>query len=518
MSTLIDKAKVHWEARDGFAMPLVLLALVVMSTIAVAALTTASDEQKSARAVREAGLAFYDAEAGLWESWANWPEESVVTAIAQGDSLDLGWQTLDNGADYRGKIHRWGPSTFGLRVESRGARPLGGQQWLSLLVNYESSNSIGVCCDGPALVDGNTVIDDVDSFVIGQDEHPTDWEDAGVCPNGLEDAPGLIMKDTDELTLSGGATLDGVPELFQDTTISEETFSEFGPNKTLEDLKNEATFTIGQWGLSEQVFMPAPSYGGGSMFNSLLAKLQTHIAANPGAIAAKLAEASNKVQTAEDEVGSDPSAAVSDLGGAKGEVDAAGSEGLDNGVKNELKMDIDIIIADINGGGDGTGTGACDTSDPLNWGSDDPNDPCFDFFRIILAQGDVALQGPSYGQGLIILDWNESTNIGTEIDFEDNARFNGLILGKGCIEVQGGSKVTGAIFADGNYFNEGLCGGDAVLDVNDQPESINQSGGGGVQWSSCVIDRLLTSLALEGYSDGEGFTLVANRAFAQLPR
>ena len=104
MSTLIDKAKVHWEARDGFAMPLVLLALVVMSTIAVAALTTASDEQKSARAVREAGLAFYDAEAGLWESWANWPEESVVTAIAQGDSLDLGWQTLDNGADYRGKI------------------------------------------------------------------------------------------------------------------------------------------------------------------------------------------------------------------------------------------------------------------------------------------------------------------------------------------------------------------------------------------------------------------------------
>ena len=42
MSRLIDKVKAHWEAQDGFAMPVVILAMVVMSTIAVAALTTAS--------------------------------------------------------------------------------------------------------------------------------------------------------------------------------------------------------------------------------------------------------------------------------------------------------------------------------------------------------------------------------------------------------------------------------------------------------------------------------------------
>ena len=131
MSKLIDNVKVRWEAQDGFAVPVVLLALVVMTTIAVAALTTASDEQKSAQAVREAGQAFYDAEAGLWESWANWPADSIVTAIEQGDSLDLGWKTLDNSAEYRGKIFRWGPTMFGLRVESRGAGPFGGQQWLS---------------------------------------------------------------------------------------------------------------------------------------------------------------------------------------------------------------------------------------------------------------------------------------------------------------------------------------------------------------------------------------------------
>ena len=421
MSKLIDKVRVHWEGRDGFALPIVLLALVVMTTLSVAALTTASDEQKSARSVREAGRAFYVAEAGLWESWANWPADTVVAAISQGDSLDLGWKSLDNGAEYRGKIYRWGPSTFQLRVESRGAGPLGGQQWLSLLV-HDETKKIGVCCDGPALVDGDTVIDDVDSEIIGQDAHPPGWEAAGVCSNGLEDSPGLIMKDTGELTVSGGGILDGVPDLVEDTTISEETFSEFGPDKTWEDLKDEAGLQIGAWGQSETVYQPEPSYNGSD----------------------------------------------------------------------------------------------CDTTDPNNWGSDDPTDPCFNFFRIILAQGDVAMWGPGYGQGMIILDWNESTNIGTEFDFEDGARFNGLILGKGCIEVQGGSVVTGAIFADGNYFNEDLCGGDAVLDVNDQPESINQSGGGHVLWSSCVIDRLLSSLDLDDYSSG-GYTLVATRAFAQLP-
>ena len=55
MNTLIDRVRAHWETRDGVAMPVVLLALVVMTSIAVAALTTATDEQKSARAVREAG-------------------------------------------------------------------------------------------------------------------------------------------------------------------------------------------------------------------------------------------------------------------------------------------------------------------------------------------------------------------------------------------------------------------------------------------------------------------------------
>ena len=409
MSTLIDKVNVHWEARDGFALPVVLLALVVMTTIAVAALVTASDEQKSARAVREAGLAFYDAEAGLWESWANWPADSVVSAIDQGDSLDLGWKSLDNGADYRGKIFRWGPSTFGLRVESRGAGPLGGQQWLSLLVNYESAYKIGRCCDGAALVDGDVDLRGSTDNIDGHDAHPPGWEAAGVCTNGLEDGPGLVMKDQTQLQNDG--TIDGVPPQIEDTTISEETFTEFGPDKTWADLKAQANHTVNQYDV-----WPAPSY---------------------------------------------------------------------------------------------LANGDCDTSDPENWGSDDPNDACFDYFPIILIQDQVHAED-TYGQGILILDWDETNNLGSEIDLEDGMVYNGIILGKGCLEIQRGAVLNGAAFMDGNYFNADLCSPDKVLDLNADAD---------LQYSTCAIERAITGAGLEGYSSsGGGFSLLATRAFAQLPR
>ena len=423
MNTLIDRVKAHWEVQDGFAMPVVLLQLVVMTTIAVAALTTASDEQKSAQAVREAGLAFYDAEAGLWESWANWPADSIVTAIEQGDSLDLGWKSLDNGAEYRGQINRWGPTMYGLTVESRGAGPLGGQQWLSLLISGEgASMSIGRCCDAAALVDGDVRLDQDEDFISGHDTHPEgwgDWEDeedeegeGGVCTNGLEDVPGLIMKDMDQLDQQDGI-VDGVPPLVEDTTISESTFSDFG-DKTWEDLKAWANFIVDEYDLT-----PEPSY--------------------------------------------------------------------------------------INNDED------CDTSDRFNWGSPDADDPCFDYFPIILIQDQVHAEA-GYGQGILILDWDVGSSLGSEIDLEDGMVFNGIILGKGCLEIQRGSQMNGAVFMDGNYFNDDLCDPDKVLDVKEE---------GGLQCSSCAIERAIRLSGLDDFGEGgegSGYSLLASRAFAQLPR
>lgn len=91
--------------RKGFVLPTVILAITVMSVIAVVSLSTASDERSASRATRESTLAMYAAEAGLSQTYGAWPAASV-NSLKPGDSLDLGWQTLPNKAAYRSVIHR----------------------------------------------------------------------------------------------------------------------------------------------------------------------------------------------------------------------------------------------------------------------------------------------------------------------------------------------------------------------------------------------------------------------------
>jgi hypothetical protein len=91
--------------RDGFVMPTVVFAVAIMSIVAVAALSSASDERRTSRAVRESTVAVYAAEAGLRQTYGNWPVDPVK-ALNPGDSLDLGWQSLPNNERYRAVIYR----------------------------------------------------------------------------------------------------------------------------------------------------------------------------------------------------------------------------------------------------------------------------------------------------------------------------------------------------------------------------------------------------------------------------
>ena len=116
----------------------------------------------------------------------------------------------------------------------------------------------------------------------------------------------------------------------------------------------------------------------------------------------------------------------------------------------------------------------------------------------------------NYGQGILILDWDDATLQGSEIDLEDGMVCNGIILGKGCIEVQRESVLNGAAFVDGNYFNDDLCTPDMLLDINSE---------GTVQYSSCAVERAIKGAGLEGFGEaGAGYSLLKTRAFAQLSR
>ncbi len=114
--------------RKGFVLPTVILAITLMSVIAVVALSTASDERRASRATRESTLAMYAAEAGLSQTYGAWPAASV-NSLKPGDSLDLGWQTLPNKAAYRSVIHRvdeGGLQEYSIVVQGRRTDPTAG--------------------------------------------------------------------------------------------------------------------------------------------------------------------------------------------------------------------------------------------------------------------------------------------------------------------------------------------------------------------------------------------------------
>lgn len=114
--------------RKGFVLPTVILAITVMSLIAVVSLSTASDERSASRATRESTLAMYAAESGLRQTYGAWPAASVNN-LKPGDSLDLGWQALPNKAAYRSVIHRvdkGGLQEYNVVVQGRRTDPTAG--------------------------------------------------------------------------------------------------------------------------------------------------------------------------------------------------------------------------------------------------------------------------------------------------------------------------------------------------------------------------------------------------------
>ena len=118
--------------RDGFVLPTVLFAVAIMSIVVVASMTTSQDERRASRAVRESTLAMYTAEAGLRQTYGNWPV-AAVKAMNPGDSLDLGWQDLPNKEKYRAVIHRvdgGGLQEYNVIVQGRRTGSNGGMSTL----------------------------------------------------------------------------------------------------------------------------------------------------------------------------------------------------------------------------------------------------------------------------------------------------------------------------------------------------------------------------------------------------
>lgn len=422
----------------GFVMPVVLFSLLLMSTVAMVALTTSGDELQSTRAMRQSTSAFYAAEAGLNKTIAEWDSATLasVSELEPGDSTDLGWTTLNNGASYRVVVHRWDTGDqpiYTLTTEGRGLGVGASQRRLTYVMTAEPSGggapSFGYCCEAGVTIRGDIVVDDDNTGISGLDQHPPGWEDGGACGTDLEDKPGVLTDDDSLIDIQDtDAYITGDPPIVEDPTIGDHTFMDLGPDLTWNDV------------------------------------LSDHV---------------------DHEVG------VSD---------------------DDVSLNGSDVYPRYND------DGSCDTSHPYNWGSDDPSDPCFDYFPVILIKGEVALE-ELYGQAIFILEWDESTSLGSELEFQYDSRFAGVVLGKGCVEIQDNARVWGSVFVDANYYNPGNCAsdGDAALDMSASDNQFTE-----MNWSSCAVSRALTNSGLAeaaGTGGGEGSgepVLLSERAFTEI--
>ena len=151
------------RTRDGgFALPIVVFALVLLGVIGVAALQTSRDELLSGVAVSSSNAAFYAAEAGIHSAVSNWDQDGMDTLMASpGDSLVGSWTTLENRCSYQLVIRRVDGGDLLTRlysIESTGqARGLNrATRRISIIV--KSPYVTGLAFGGDVIISGNPII------------------------------------------------------------------------------------------------------------------------------------------------------------------------------------------------------------------------------------------------------------------------------------------------------------------------------------------------------------------------
>jgi hypothetical protein len=262
MKKQVDYLEKVASGSGGFVLPVIVFGLMLMSTMAVVALLTAGDEERSSAAMQDSKAAFYAAEAGLQQTFAQWDSFQAATdTLPPGDTLDLGWQTLSGGSSYRPMIMRWdneggGQAIYVITAEGRGRGAQSGQRRLSWVITAGSGAPgeryrLGECCNAPATVRGDVDMDD-ETLLNGHDTNPPGWGDA--CTNELHDQPGIVMQDTTKLHFSDpDAEIDGVPPVVQNSELSDATWDSLG-GLAWSDLRSRATKYF-----HDSEFRPRPS-------------------------------------------------------------------------------------------------------------------------------------------------------------------------------------------------------------------------------------------------------------------
>lgn len=207
----------------GFALPLAIFAMVILTLVATAGLFTGRQESRIGFAHDHASRVFYLAEQGLVDVLANWEAYGSTSLPVQGDTTLDG--TLSDGS-WSVELTRLSSQLFLLEstgVLSRGGPVLSGAtRRLAMIARLVSAD-----LDVPAALttrDATSVRGTAE--VHGEDVDPPSWE--GLCIGPHVDKPGILTDNAAAVTTTGVGEITGTPAVAEDSTLSDATFTQFG--------------------------------------------------------------------------------------------------------------------------------------------------------------------------------------------------------------------------------------------------------------------------------------------------
>lgn len=107
-----------------------------------------------------------------------------------------------------------------------------------------------------------------------------------------------------------------------------------------------------------------------------------------------------------------------------------------------------------------TADGECARSAPGNWGAPDmPDHACFDYYPIVYVDGDLSIDSPGRGQGILLVEGDFELGGGFE--------FNGVVIVRGrLITGEGGGRVWGGVVVHNVSLDTVLIGAGAEVDYS----------------------------------------------------
>jgi hypothetical protein len=186
--------------QDGFVLPTVIFALVIIGVLWVGGILTSNDEARSERSFRETSLALYAAEAGLRAIMAVWPTASVE-ALNPGDSVVTsgGWVTLPDRSTYRVVIYRvdnGGLQQYQIVAQGRRPSQIGGQTTVTESVSGLPLFQWGIFSRGSITMSGSSATDAYSSAAGAYGGSNIDNTAGSIATNG-------------SVTMSGSSTIHG---------------------------------------------------------------------------------------------------------------------------------------------------------------------------------------------------------------------------------------------------------------------------------------------------------------------